>query len=74
MSGGRGRLIDLTGQTFGLWNVVAEVRDADKGCSSALWLCRCECGAESRVYSSDLRKGRSRSCLPCARRRARRAA
>lgn len=70
MSGGRGRLIDLTGQTFGTWTVVAEARDGNKSCSSALWLCRCECGAESRVFSSDLRKGRSRSCIRCRTRRA----
>lgn len=66
--GGRGCVIDHSGQTFGRLFVV---RRLDKGetaglgfCgTSAYWLCRCcRCGAEKSVMGSNLRARRSRSC------------
>lgn len=54
------RLIDLTGQSFGLWSVIEKAGNSPRG--AALWSCRCECGNLSRVSGTDLRKGKSVSC------------
>lgn len=56
------KLADITGQQFGKLTVVAHARKASAG---QLWLCRCECGKESAVYGSNLRRGRTRSCGGC---------
>ena len=56
------RLIDLTGQRFGLWTVLRREGTAKSGCPT--WSCRCDCSPSS-VYvvdGSSLRKGDSRSC------------
>jgi hypothetical protein len=47
--------IDMTGQTFGRWNVLARA-------GGRKWLCRCSCGAEKPVDGSTLRNGTSISC------------
>jgi hypothetical protein len=54
------RLIDLSGQRFGMW-VVGRQSGNTKG-GGALWLCRCDCGNERSVLGADLRKGKSISC------------
>lgn len=52
--------IDLTGQVFGLWRVIgAAGKDAG---GRLLWRCRCSCGAERVVASSNLRSEKSTSC------------
>lgn len=56
---------DLSGQRFGLLTVLR--RDGtirDQTC--AAWLCRCDCGETTRVRSSYLKNGQTRSC-GCAR-------
>jgi len=52
-------LVDLVGQRFGSWLVLA------KGSSTrglTRWLCRCDCGVERTVIGVHLRQGRSLSC------------
>lgn len=59
------KLIELVGQRFGLWTVLA--RSNNDSIGRAAWKCRCDCGAISEVRSSGLRSGRSTSC-GCVRR------
>jgi hypothetical protein len=57
--------IDLTGEVFGRLTVVRRVgSDQHK---RAMWLCRCQCGAERHVISTNLQSGNTTSC-GCARR------
>ena len=50
------KLIDLTNQTFGLLTAVSY----DKETRS--WLCKCQCGNETKVASYNLRNGHTKSC------------
>jgi hypothetical protein len=52
--------LQLTGQTFGDWTVIADTRRKSHG--HHMWLCRCACGTEKEVSSLYLRNGRSRNC------------
>ncbi len=54
------RLVDLAGRKFVEWLVLEKAGNTKGG--SALWLCRCSCGAQSVVRGTDLRKGKSTSC------------
>ena len=47
--------IDLSGRTFGLWNVQKYVGDRK-------WLCECECGTVRAVYTQSLTDGKSTNC------------
>jgi hypothetical protein len=49
------RRIDLTGQRFGCWTVIAYV-------GRSHWLCVCDCGARVIVDGGNLRRGGSKSC------------
>jgi len=60
MRGGQ-NLIDLTGQRFGRWSVLA-LHPERSGCGRARWCCRCICGTERIVDGNNLRSGRSTSC------------
>lgn len=61
-----GKLIDLTGQRFGRLTVVKKVNPDDVwyigSDTSALWLCKCDCGNEVVVLSRCLRRGNTKSC------------
>lgn len=57
----RGQFIDLTGQRFGRLTVVKRA-DFNYNMSSALWVCKCDCGNVKNVVSTSLRYGRTRSC------------
>ena len=61
-----GKVIDLTGQRFGCWVVLAihpeRYRYGKKGGTSVLWLCRCDCGAERIVHGENLRHSSSTNC------------
>lgn len=48
-------LVDLTGQIFGLWTVLAYT-------SKSKWLCVCACGTEKLVFAQALTAGKSSSC------------
>jgi hypothetical protein len=52
------------GSRFGKWTVIAQA-ESDKG---VRWLCRCECGSESKLRGNYLRY-RSNGCRSCASKR-----
>lgn len=54
------KLIDLTGQTFGYWQVL---KRADNRNGRAYWVCKCTaCGKEKEVAGAHLRGDRSTNC------------
>ena len=58
-----GKLIDLVGQHFGMWEVLE--RGTTKKTNSGTvvyWKCRCDCGIEKEVRGADLRNGKSTTC------------
>lgn len=52
--------LDLTGQRFGKLTPI-KVKGASKS-GSLIWLCRCDCGKETRVASGNLRARSTKSC------------
>lgn len=50
---------NLLGQRFGKWTVIATAEQQNK---RTMWLCRCDCGNEKAVNSSNLKRGLSTSC------------
>jgi hypothetical protein len=57
-------IIDLTGQTFGRLEVSSRADDyiSPSGNTCTQWNCVCECGTETIVHSSSLKRGTTRSC------------
>lgn len=53
------KFIDLTGQRFGRWTVIRQAEDKD---GKIYWHCKCDCGNEKDVYTSNLTRGKSKSC------------
>ena len=53
------KLIDLTGQRFGLLTVLYRTRNVGK---EAAWHCKCECGEEVDVTGYSLRSGKRKYC------------
>lgn len=57
------RLIDLTGQRFGMLTVLGPRRsELEKSGTTVYWLCKCDCGASSWVAARHLRNGHTQSC------------
>ena len=54
------RSIDLTGQKFGLLTALYSYRR--EGFSDKYWHCKCDCGNEWDVRTTDLRNGHTTSC------------
>lgn len=55
--------IDLTGQRFGRWVVLARLPNRGTGKQTrAFWACRCDCGTEQPVAADGLQRGASLSC------------
>lgn len=56
------KLIDITGQVFGLLTVIRQgpVRESKVG--GSIWICKCECGKAFNAVGSRLRKGVTKSC------------
>lgn len=56
--------IDLTGERFGMLTVIskAESKVCPSGKKVAMFLCKCDCGNEVVVGSSNLRQGWRKSC------------
>lgn len=54
-----GQIIDITGQRFGMLTVIAPTRDKN---GRFQWLCKCDCGSETSVLTSNLKQGRTKSC------------
>ena len=55
-----GKFIDLTGKKFGMLTAVRKF-GYDKYWA-VIWLCVCECGTETKVTTSGLRSGHTKSC------------
>lgn len=55
-----GKLIDLTGQRFGLLTVVKLV--GFNKWNAAMYLCHCDCGREKVILGASLRSWNTRSC------------
>lgn len=56
-----GKAVDLVGQRFGRWTVLA----ADDTGKRRQWRCRCDCGQEKFVPTSNLTCGASTGCRTC---------
>jgi hypothetical protein len=54
------RRYDLTGQRFGRLTATAPGPRLD--CGALTWICRCDCGAETKCTTGSLRNGHSKSC------------
>jgi hypothetical protein len=54
---------DLTGKTFGQWQVLG-FHHKDKY-NAIYWLCKCSCGKELPVYAGNLRSGLTTRCNDC---------
>lgn len=54
-------IFDLTGQRFGRLTVT-EKTDKRNSQGRVMWRCRCDCGKEVLVNTSNLRRGDTRSC------------
>lgn len=53
------KALELTGKRFGRLQVIKRVGSK---CGHSLWLCKCNCGAETYVTACALRKGDTVSC------------
>lgn len=57
------KLIDLSGQRFGMLTVVSRVGSVRNGASmTPTWRVACDCGREKVVRASNLRAGQTKSC------------
>jgi len=57
-----GRIKDITGKRFGLWEVI-EYSGTSKGLAGvAMWKCKCDCGEEKVIHGTALRQGTTTSC------------
>lgn len=54
------KFVDLTGQKFGKLTVLKKCGNTKEG--KTVWLCKCECGNETKVIGRDLRNGHTQSC------------
>lgn len=54
----------VSGQVFGLWTVLRDLRPDDAGMTGSVWV-RCACGSEKSVKAHDLLTGRSSGCKSC---------
>lgn len=52
-------ILYLSGQKFGKWLVLG------RGTRRSHWMCRCDCGTERSVLSSDMLSGKSLGCGKC---------
>ena len=55
------RKIDLTGKRFGKLTAICPTGSTTKS-GSVIWKCRCDCGNEVNVCTSDLNTGNTKSC------------
>ena len=54
------KINELSGQRFGMLTVLSRAGNDRHG--KALWLCRCDCGAEKNILGANLLRGHSKSC------------
>ena len=62
------KIKDLAGLQFGKWTVLRYSHN-ERGIHH--WLCRCLCGRERPIEHYQLLRGKTRSCIMCARERLR---
>ena len=55
------KLIDMTGQRFGMLTVIEQVYDRRRT-PHTRWLCQCDCGSRVIVAGGNLRSGNTTSC------------
>jgi len=55
-----GKIIDITGQKFGLLTVIENVGKIDG--RNYYWKCKCDCGEYTTVLGTSLRNGNTKSC------------
>jgi hypothetical protein len=55
-----GKFLDLSGYRFGRLTVAG--RDGYVGNHQVAWVCRCDCGGETRTTSTKLKSGHTQSC------------
>ena len=53
---------ELSGQSFGEWEVLEQDKQLSKEKKKAYWVCRCSCGTIKSVSSQSLRSGKSTNC------------
>lgn len=56
-----GKIIDLSGETFGRLTVIEKADKPNKSRGTA-WICKCECGNDAVVSYKNLVSGRTKSC------------
>lgn len=54
------RALNLVGERFGQWLVLSRAKNTKNG--NTRFLCRCDCGTEKEVSSSNLKYGQSTGC------------
>ena len=52
--------LDLTGHRFG--NLIVKAPTSRRRGKTVIWMCGCDCGATTRVSTSDLKNGHTKSC------------
>lgn len=57
----KANLKDLTGKKFGKLTVIKQEK-SKPGLPTAFWLCKCDCGNDPVISSSNLMSGHTRSC------------
>src|SRR5664279_3688258 len=59
------RSLVLENQRFGNWTVIKRSGNDEEG--AVRWFCRCDCGNESTINGSNLRRGQTSQCVNCSR-------
>lgn len=54
-----GAFVDLTGKRYGRLTVLERTDSTGR---NIRWLCRCDCGKESKVFGFSLKRGQTKSC------------
>ncbi len=62
-----GKLLDLTGERFGSLSVLRRAVIPHRIGNTVKWVCACDCGKETVVFTTNLRRGNAVSC-GCSRR------
>jgi len=53
------KFIDITGQKFGMLTAVKFIEIKFR---TSIWLFKCDCGVEKKIYSSNVKSGNTKSC------------
>lgn len=61
-----GKFIDLKGLKFGKLTVIEKTTNPNSKSKRTFWKCKCDCGKESIVSTTDLKSGKTQQCWDCA--------